>query len=146
MRAKGADLLVNEALNVGVLYLDADMPLKFFVSVVRWEIHRATQLSLEGLVVVVPEVTGFPPPDFISRKEMVTEWAQAAREEMIERMALDAFSARIRLAIVVSDDYIDRERIGVKIAAANGLTACIVTTEQEAIDWMVATGRTAPSL
>jgi len=79
MRAKGADLLVNEALNVGVLYLDADMPLKFFVSVVRWEIHRATQLSLEGLVVVVPEVTGFPPPDFISRKEMVTEWAQAAR-------------------------------------------------------------------
>ena len=52
--------------------------------------------------------------------------------------------AHIRLAIVAPRDYIDRQQIGVTIAAIHGLTACVVTSEREAIEWMAATGRQAP--
>jgi hypothetical protein len=140
-----AGMLINRSLNIGIVHLDADMPFKFFVRVVRWDIRRARRLALEGLVVVIPEVRGFPPPDVMARKDMVIEWAEGARESMIEDLAQHALVARIRLAIVVPEHYIDFERIGVRIGAMHGLTGCVVTTEQEAIDWMVATRQRAPA-
>jgi hypothetical protein len=129
-------LIVDSTRNIGIVHLDADMSFKFFVSAVKWDIHRAKGMALEGLVVVIPEVRGFPPPDALSRKHMAVEWADGARDDMIEQMARDAFAARIRLAIVVPEHYIDRETIGVRIAAMHGLKACVTTTEQAALDWM----------
>ena len=139
-------LVVDSALNVGFLYLDPYMPLKFFVSVVRWEIRRASRLALAGLIVEIPEVKGFPPPDDMSRKDMVIEWAESAHGDAVEEVGRAARDARLRLAIVAPEDYIDRDLIGLKIAAIHGLTACIVTTEQAAIDWMkVVTNRQTSS-
>ena len=54
----------------------------------------------------------------------------------MEEIGRAAAEARVRLAIVAPENYIDRELIGLRIAAIHGLTACIVTTEQAAIDWM----------
>ena len=133
----GPGLVVNRTLNIGVIHLDADMPLKFFTTVVRWDIRRARRLGLKGLVVVMREVKGFPPPDVMTRKDIVTDWAESARGDAIEELTHYARAAGVRLALAVPEDYIDCDRIGVKIASDQGLTACIVNTEQEAIDWMV---------
>lgn len=129
-------LVVDSALNIGFLYLDAYMPFKFFVSVVRWEIRRARRLALDGLIVVMPEVKGFPPPDIASREQMVQEWAESARGGAFEELGRAALEAHLRLAIVAPEDHIDRDLIGVKIAAVHGLIGDIVTTEQGALDWM----------
>jgi hypothetical protein len=129
-------LVVDKALNIGFLCLDPYMPLKFFVSVVRWEIRRACRLALAGLIVEIPEVKGFLPPDVMSRKDMVTQWAESAHGDAFEDVGRAARDACLRLAIVAPEDYIDRDLIGLNIAAIHGLTACIVTTEQAAIDWM----------
>ena len=93
-------LVVDNALNIGFLCLDPYMPLKFFVSVVRWEIRRASRLALAGLIVEIPEVKGFPPPDVMSRKEMVIAWAESAHGDAIEEVGREARDARLRLAIV----------------------------------------------
>ncbi|MBF6024143.1 hypothetical protein [Lysobacter niastensis] len=117
---------------------DPDLVLGAFINVVKVSVRRAKRLGLDGLVVVMPDVKGFLPPDVMARKDMVTEWAASAQDEMITEWGrLTAGS--MKLVLVVPENYIDRERIGVAIARIHGLAANVVPTEREAFDWLAHT-------
>lgn len=90
----------------------------------------------------MPEVKGFPPPGVSERKDMITEWATSAQDELISEWGSLCAASHIRLVIVAPEPYIDRGRIGVALAAIRGLTANVFTTEHEAVDWLI--GREPP--
>ena len=81
----------------------------------------------------------------MARKDMAIAWAESAHGDAFEQIGRAARDARLRLAIVAPEEYIDRDLIGLKIAAIHGLTACIVTTEQAAIAWMKVVNRQSTS-
>lgn len=130
-------LHVNPSERFGITRPNADLSLDAFTKVVKHAIHLTKRLALDGLVVVMPEVKGFPPPGVSERKDMITEWATSARDEMISEWGYLCAESRIRLVIVAPEQYIDRGRIGVALAAIRGLTANVFSMEHEAVDWMI---------
>lgn len=129
-------LLIDRAGKFGICRPDADLTLDAFTKVVKLAIRRAKRLALDGVVVVMLEVKGFPPPNVSARKDMISEWAVSAREEMIRDWACMS-AGRIKLVVVAPENYIDHRRVGVVMAAIQGLTGNVFTTEREAIDWLV---------
>ena len=137
-------LHIDRSGRFGITHPSADLSLDAFTKAVKHAIHLTKRLALGGLVVVMPEVKGFPPPGVSERKDMVTQWATSARDEMISEWGTLSADSRIRLVIVAPANYIDRGRIGVALAAIRGLTANVFTTEHEAVDWLI--GTTPPPL
>jgi hypothetical protein len=131
-----AGLLIDRSGQFGICRPDADLTLDAFTAVVKQSIRRAKRLALASVVVVMPVVKGFPPPTVGARQDMITQWAASAREDMIRDWGCMAASCRIRLVVVVPEHYIDRQRIGVIMAAIQGLTGNVFATEREAIDWL----------
>ena len=60
---------------------------------------------------------------------MISEWGRVSA------------ASRVKLVLVVPEHYIDRGRIGVALAAIRGLTANVLTTEHEAVDWLIDTAQ-----
>ena len=125
----------------GVARPNVDLSLDAFTKAVKQAIHMTKQLALDGLVVVMPEVKGFPPPGVSERKYLAEEWATSARYEMISEWGRLSAASRIKLVLVVPENYIDRGRIGVALAAIRGLTANVFATEHEAVDWLIGTAQ-----
>lgn len=129
-------LLIDRSGKFGICRPSADLTLDAFTKVVKRAIRRAEKLALGGLVVVMPEVKGFPPQTVSERVDMATEFAASAREGMIRDWA-GMSAGRIKLVIVAPENYIHRERVGVVMAAILGLTGNVFTTEREAVEWLV---------
>ena len=134
-------LHIDRSRRFGVTRPNADLSLDAFTKAVKHAIHMVKRLALDGLVVVMPEVKGFPPPGVSERKDMVEEWATSARDEMISEWGRLSADSHIRLVLVVPAHYIDRGRIGVALAAIRGLTANVFATEHEAVDWLIGTAQ-----
>lgn len=129
-------LLIDRSGKFGICRPDADLTLDAVTNVVKLAIRRAKRLALDGLVVAMPEVKGFPPLTVGERREKATELAESARDELIKEWARMAAN-HIRLVVVLPENYIHRERIGAALATAKGLACNVFATEREAIDWLV---------
>ena len=107
-------LLIDRSAKFGICRPDADLTLDAVTNVVKLSIRRAKRLALDGLVVAMPEVKGFPPPTVSQRQDMATEVAESARDEMIKEWARMAAN-RIRLVVVtpgLHPSRADRRRLG----------------------------------
>lgn len=133
-----AGLFIDRSGKFAISRPDPDLDLGAFINVVKQAVRRAKRMGLDGLVVVMPDVKGFLPPGVMARKEMVTEWAASAQDEMITEWGR-LLAGSVKLVLVVPENYIDLERIGVAIARIHGLTANVVSTESEAFDWLART-------
>jgi len=95
--ATSVGLHIDRSRRFGVTRPDADLSLDAFTTAVKQAIHLVKRLALDGLVVVMPEVKGFPVPGVSERKDMVEEWATSARDAMIGEWGRLSAKSHIRL-------------------------------------------------
>ena len=79
--------------------------------------------GLREVVVNMTGLIGLASPTLFKRYSFVRQWAKTGR-------------GRVRLAIVVQPELIDRERFGVTVALNRGLDANVFATEADAIEWL----------
>ena len=73
---------------------------------------------------------GVPIPSLVDRFLIVEEWAFAA-------------SGMVVVALVVHAEYIHPERFGMVVAGDLGLTCDVYTSEDDALQWLVAANRSS---
>ena len=93
------------------------------VQMVAAAIALTREQNLRKLLVVTSGLTGFEPPDIVTRYFFVREWARAA-----DRV--------VRIAMVARPEMIDPQKFGVTVAANNGLIADVFESEKDALAWL----------
>lgn len=94
------------------------------VEMVTGAILYARATGERRLLVVLTEVTGFPPPKLTARYQFVRKWARASE-------------GKVRVAVVTTAEMIDPNRFGVTVATNAGMEANVFVDEKEALEWLV---------
>lgn len=100
------------------------MKLAQVVERVTGAISYARATGERRLLVVLTEVTGFPPPKLTARYRLVREWARASE-------------GKVRVAVVTTAEIIDPNRFGVTVATNAGMEANVFVDEREALEWLM---------
>ncbi len=93
------------------------------IEMVTTAIASARARSIGKLLVDASDLTGFKSPSIAERFFFVQKWGSAA-------------AGRVRLALVVKPEIIDREKFARTAAANVGLIMDTFTTEKEAMAWL----------
>lgn len=99
------------------------MKLAKMVEMVTEAISYARATGERRLLVVLTEVTGYPPPKLTARYRLVREWARASE-------------GKVRVAMVDREEMIDPSRFGVTVATNAGMEADVFMDEKEALVWL----------
>jgi hypothetical protein len=96
---------------------------EYLVELITFVLSDALQLRLTDALISIIDVEGFesPPPSF--RAWAVKRWAEAV-------------AGQVSVAIVANEEHICPKKIGLIVAAEEGLHANIFTSEREAIAWL----------
>jgi hypothetical protein len=109
--------------DIGISRPQDNVTLSDGVGMITLAVAEARRLGLTGLVLVAHGLAGFPPPGVVARHAMMRECAKAA-------------GGVVKLAMVVTPEFIDPEKFGVVVAHNYGLVAEVFTSEAEALDWL----------
>lgn len=90
-------------------------------------IAYARETGERRLMVVLTEVTGYPPPKLTARYRIVREWARAS-------------AGKVRVAMVSRVEMIDPNRFGVTVATNAGMVSNVFVDEREALEWLMGEG------
>jgi hypothetical protein len=85
--------------------------------------RRAREMGCVDMLANLCGLSGFPSPDTIGRYSMALKWAEAA-------------GTQLRVAMVVRNEVMDPQKIGVLMAQNRGVTGDIFLTEMEALRWL----------
>jgi hypothetical protein len=80
--------------------------------------------NIEGLLIDVRELHGFPHPTVVDRYWFVRKWAEVS-------------GGKVVLSLIQRPEMIDPEQIGVTIANNAGLTANVFDNEPDAREWLL---------
>ena len=109
--------------DLAVYRLAGPLPLATAVQMVTSAISLARAEDVRRLMVVLLDLTGFEPPDVVTRYAYVEEWAQAS-------------SGVVRVAFVVRPERIEPQGFDVTVARNRGFRAEVFATEAEALAWL----------
>jgi hypothetical protein len=93
------------------------------VQLVTSAITFAREQHIRKLMVVTTGLTGFKPPDIVTRYFFIHEWARAA-------------AARVCVAVVARPEMIDPQKFGIIVAANAGLISDVFESEEKALAWL----------
>lgn len=93
------------------------------VQLVTSAITFAREQHIRKLMVVTTGLTGFKPPDIVTRYFFIHEWARAA-------------AARVCVAVVARPEMIDPHKFGIIVAANAGLISDVFESEEKALAWL----------
>ncbi|MGH8049049.1 MAG: hypothetical protein ACREPB_00130 [Arenimonas sp.] len=93
------------------------------VALVTEIIVQLRERGVGKLIVVTHGVSGFQPPSLSERHWMVREWVEASQ-------------GKLKVAMVVPEEFIDPEKFGVLVAANFGVTSDVFTSEADAMKWL----------
>ena len=93
------------------------------VQLVTSAITFARKQHIRKLMVVTTGLTGFKPPDIVTRYFFIHEWARAA-------------AARVCVAVVARPEMIDPQKFGVIVAANAGLISDVFESDEKALAWL----------
>src|SRR5512141_2779638 len=94
------------------------------VELIATAIAHCRERSLDKLLVNATSLVGVPIPSLCDRFLMVEEWAQEAK-------------GMVAVALVVQPEYIHPGKFGVTVAANFGLMADVLTSETDALNWLL---------
>jgi hypothetical protein len=95
----------------------------YLVDLITFVLLEAVEQSLSQAVISIVRVNGFESPGPSFRRWAVGRWAEAV-------------AGRISVAVVAKEQHICPEKTGLLVAAEEGLSAAIFTTETEALSWL----------
>jgi len=95
------------------------------VDLISSAIARCRDRAVNKLMVDVTGIDGLPVPTLVDRFLMVEEWAQEAKGTVV-------------VAIVAPPEYIHPRKFGVTVALHFGLICNVHVSEEEALQWLVA--------
>src|ERR1700748_1160986 len=94
----------------------------YLVDLITHVLHEALDKGIEQALVSITGVIGFESPGPTFRKWAVQRWA-------------DAVGGRMTVALVAKPEHVSPHKIGLVVAAEEGLNANIFTDEPDAIAW-----------
>ncbi len=95
------------------------------VALVTHAIRYCRDKNILRLLVDTTLLAGFPPPLIYERYWFAQEWADAAK-------------GRLVVSMLAREEMIDPQRFGVLVARNAGLKAFVSSSENEALEWLLA--------
>ena len=101
-----------------------DSTLSATVEAIDRTIEFCRLTGVNGLLIDITAVTGFPPPSTTERFHFITKWSATARGQVV-------------ISMLAPPEMIDQDKIGITMASNRGLTSEVFPTEPEAIAWLL---------
>jgi hypothetical protein len=93
------------------------------VELVTRALDYCRERKFDRLLIDATNLEGVPVPSLVDRFLMMEEWAQVA-------------TGMVTVVLVISPEYIDPQKFGVKVAAHFGLTVDVYSSEDDALRWL----------
>ena len=86
-------------------------------------IETCRKAGVKGFVADLCDLRGFPVPSAVDRLLAISQWAATS-------------DSRVAVAVVISEDKVDPEKLGVLIAKNRGMDAEVFSYRHEAMAWV----------